>query len=157
MTKLYFATALLFSGLALLVTSGEASAKEPDHIKVQHILIGFAGSVPGKPITRTREEAEKLAKDVFAKVKKEAKNKKPNFTKLVTEYTNDASPGIYAMSNRGVEPKQSADPQQREFPRQGMVPAFGDVGFGLKVKEVGLAKYDPQKSPFGYHIIIRLE
>src|SRR5512144_2309583 len=38
-----------------------APAKEPDHIKVQHILIGFTGSVPGKNISRNVEEARALA------------------------------------------------------------------------------------------------
>ena len=39
----------------------EKSSPEPEHIKVQHILIGFQGSVRGKDITRTKEEAKKLA------------------------------------------------------------------------------------------------
>lgn len=37
-----------------------------------------------------------------------------------------------------------------------MVPAFGDVGFPLKVGEIGVSKYDPQNSPSGWHIIKRL-
>ena len=37
---------------------------EPEHIQVQHILIGFSGSVPGKRITRTQEEARALAYDL---------------------------------------------------------------------------------------------
>ena len=32
-----------------------------------------------------------------------------------------------------------------------------DVGFKLKVGEVGLAEPDAEKSPFGYHIIKRLK
>ena len=39
--------------------------REPDHIQVQHILIGFTGSVPGKPIRRTKEEAKTLAYDLL--------------------------------------------------------------------------------------------
>ena len=38
---------------------------EPDYVTVQHILIGFSGSVPGKKIDRTREEAATLAEDVL--------------------------------------------------------------------------------------------
>lgn len=41
--------------------------------------------------------------------------------------------------------------------RDGMVPAFGDVAFSLEVGEVGLAPYDAKSSPFGWHIIKRLE
>ncbi len=43
------------------------------------------------------------------------------------------------------------------FPRQGMATSFGDVSFGLKVGEVGMAPFDAAKSPFGWHIIKRLE
>lgn len=43
------------------------------------------------------------------------------------------------------------------MPRGQMAAAFGDVGFKLKVGEVGLAEPNPQKSPFGYHIIKRLK
>ncbi|MHC4380560.1 MAG: peptidylprolyl isomerase, partial [Planctomycetota bacterium] len=42
-------------------------------------------------------------------------------------------------------------------PRDQLVPAFGDVGFSLKVGEVGIANFDPEASPFGWHIIRRYE
>ena len=45
----------------------------------------------------------------------------------------------------------------RYMPRDQMVPAFGDVGFTLEVGGVGLAPYDETKSPFGFHVIKRLE
>lgn len=41
-------------------------------------------------------------------------------------------------------------------PRSAMVPAFGDVGFGLEVGDVGLASFDEKTSPFGWHVIKRL-
>ena len=41
-------------------------------------------------------------------------------------------------------------------PRAAMVPAFGDVGFGLEVGEVGVAAFDEKASPFGWHVIKRL-
>ena len=44
---------------------------------------------------------------------------------------------------------------QQQQNRLVMVPAFGDVGFGLKVGEIGVAEYHPRKSPYGYHIIKR--
>ncbi len=52
---------------------------------------------------------------------------------------------------------QSAMMDGQYMPRTGLVPAFGDVGFTLKVGEVGLATFDAEKSPFGFHIIKRLE
>lgn len=51
-----------------------------------------------------------------------------------------------------------AEERQANFahPRGAMVPAFGDVGFALAVEEVGLAVYDKDASPFGWHGIKRL-
>ena len=45
-----------------ILDNGEAS-----HITVQHVLIAFKGSVPGKNISRSKTEAETLAKEILAK------------------------------------------------------------------------------------------
>lgn len=45
----------------------------------------------------------------------------------------------------------------RAYPRGSLVPAFGDVGFALAPGEIGLAEHDEQRSPFGWHLIKRLE
>ena len=122
----------------------ENSMAEPEHITVQHILIGFTGSVPGKNITRSKDEAKKTAYEVLDQAKKGQ-----NFDELVKSRTDDSPPGIYSMSNNGVAPASG------EFPRGKMVPAFGNVGFKLNVGEIGIADYDPQTSPYGWHIIKR--
>ena len=122
------------------------AAAPADHIKVQHILIAFAGKVPGKNITRTEDEARALATQVFERAKKGE-----DFDELVRTYTDDRAPGIYALSNSGVAPGSG------EFSRDRMVPAFGNVGFSLTPGEIGLAEYDPSTSPYGWHIIKRLE
>ncbi len=118
---------------------------EPDHIKVQHILIGFKGSVPGKPIVRTQEEARKLAYDLVEQAKNGA-----DFDKLVRDNTDDSPPGIYGMSNRGVTPARG------EYARDGMVPAFGNVGFVLNQGDIGVADFDSRNSPYGWHVIKRV-
>jgi hypothetical protein len=123
-----------------------ASGPEPQHVQVQHVLVGFAGTVPGKPITRTQEQARTLAYDILKKAEGGA-----DFDALVKEYTDDSPPGIYGMSNRGVQPAQG------EYPRDGMVGAFGNVGFKIAVGAYGVADFDRQSSPFGYHVIKRLK
>ena len=123
--------------------------KQPDHIQVQHVLIGFAGSARPTKAQRTAEEAKKLAYEVLERAKKGE-----DFDALVKQYTDDSPPGIYAMANNGVAVKP---PPPREFPRAGMVAAFGNVGFALQVGEIGIADHDPQTSPFGYHIIKRIQ
>ena len=122
--------------------------EEPDYITVQHILVGFEGTVPGKNITRNQVEAKLLAEDLFKRVQAGE-----DFDELVKQYSDDKFPGIYKMANFDVP----ADMSQGVFSRGGMVRAFGDVGFPLEVGGVGLAEYDPATSQFGWHIIKRVE
>ncbi|HEX7880954.1 MAG TPA: peptidylprolyl isomerase [Candidatus Eisenbacteria bacterium] len=127
-------------------------ATTPEHVQVQHILIGFAkdpnkqSTVPGKPITRTMAEAKALA----YKILDQARAGTP-FDTLVVQYTEDSPPGIYSMSGIGVTKNPG------EWARNEMVAAFGDVGFNISVGNIDIAEYDPAKSPFGYHIIKRLK
>jgi parvulin-like peptidyl-prolyl isomerase len=154
-----YPTAVAFPLSALLLLAGApnsseptpaapaaATTKEPDHITIQHVLIGFSGSVPGKNITRTQDEAKTLAEEILARAKKGE-----NFDELVKKYTDDSAPGIYSMANAGVAPGTG------EYARGRMVPAFGDAGFPLQVGEFGMAAYDKAKSPYGWHIVKRLK
>jgi len=141
----------LFLVLLVAAPSGSGSPSgfaEPDRVAVQHILISFKGSIPKPTVTRTREEAQKLAREVFERAKKGE-----DFDSLVKQYTDDEYPGIYRMSNIGVTP----DKGRQEYPRAGMVKAFGDVSFSLPVDGIGMAEYDPKESKYGWHIIKRIE
>jgi len=130
----------------------QSNSKGPEHISVQHVLIGFKdavgfqGNAPGKAATRTQDEAKTLAYALLAKAKAGE-----DFDKMVVENTDDSPPGIYGMSNTG------ATPAAGEYPREGMVPAFGNVGFTLDVGGIGIADYDPATSPYGWHIIKRVK
>jgi len=128
-------------------TPAAAATKEPDHITIQHVLIGFGTSVPRKTIARTQDEAKKLAEEILARAKKGE-----NFDEFVKKYTDDSAPGIYKMANTGVTPTGDG-----EYARNRMVPAFGDAGFPLQVGEIGMASYDKAKSPYGWHIVKRLK
>jgi parvulin-like peptidyl-prolyl isomerase len=103
------------------------------------------GSVPGKPITRTKEQAKKLAYEILSEARQGA-----NFDSLVAKYTDDRPPGIYKMAATGVSHAVG------EYPREQMVPAFGDVGFAISPGNIDIADHDPAKSPYGWHIIKRL-
>lgn len=133
--------------LAVAGPSVEAGKKdEPTKVLVQHILIAYKGKVPGKKITRTKKEAEALAEELFARAKEGE-----DFDALVEEYTDDRYPGIYALANIG-EPRPV-----NGFTRDQMAIRFGDVAFSIAVDEVGLAAYSGSASPYGWHIIKRLE
>ena len=121
--------------------------KEPDHITVQHILISFKGSIPKETVTRTKEDAEKLADEIYDRAKKGE-----DFDTLVKEYTDDNYPGVYKMSNFDAEPNVD----QKEVPRSKMIKEFGDVSFKLSVNEIGMAEFSPERSKYGWHIIKRL-
>ena len=133
-------------------TGGSGGNSVNDHISVQHILIGFkdavgfGGNAPPKAQTRTQEQARTLAYEILDRARAGE-----NFDALVSEYTDDSAPGIYNMATTGVTPAEG------EYPREGMVGAFGNVGFNLQVGEIGIADYDPATSPFGWHIIKRLK
>ncbi|MEO6462201.1 MAG: peptidylprolyl isomerase [Candidatus Eisenbacteria bacterium] len=127
-------------------TMPTAPATPPDHIEVQHVLIGFEGKVPGKPVTRSQAEAEKLAGEILERARKGE-----DFDQLVQKYTDDAWPGIYLLANTGITPAQG------EYPRSGMVKGFSDVAFSLSPGNVAVADYDAKLSPFGWHIIKRVK
>ena len=82
-------------------TASKTEREEPGFVGVQHILIGFDGSVPNKTITRTKEVAETLAQELFERAKGGE-----DFDELVTQYTDDSYPGIYDLANKDAD----ADP-----------------------------------------------
>jgi len=142
------ALALAVFSAPTLFAAEDAAAKPalPEGcIEVQHILVGFTGSVPGKTITRTKEDAAKLAQELLAIAKKG-----DDFTALVKKYTADSAPGIYKMCDAEQVPKGF-------YSRYGMVKAFGDVSFSLKPGEIGMAEWSAADSPYGWHIIKRLQ
>lgn len=120
-------------------------APEPERVTIQHILISFAGA--GTKASRTREEAATLADETLQRARQGE-----DFDALVSSLTDDSAPGIYSLANTNVTPQAA-----NEYPRGRMVPAFGDVGFALAIDEIGMAPHDPARSPYGWHIIKRLQ
>jgi parvulin-like peptidyl-prolyl isomerase len=131
--------------LLLAAWAGTAVANEPEHIVVQHILISFKGKTD-KPVTRTKKEAKALAFELLDRA-----NAGEDFDKLVKEYTDDSYPGIYKLANLD-EPVLAG-----ERARTDMVAKFGDTAFRLDVGEIGVATYNSYTSPYGWHVIKRLE
>lgn len=143
MSKIVAVAVLVF---ALPLLSGQVG--EPEHVTVQHILIAFQGTIPDAGITRSEADAQKLAQELLMRARQGE-----DFDALVKQYTDDAYPGIYSMANTG----RAADAGKQEFSRSRMVKAFGDVSFGLRVGEIGMAVYDRETSKYGWHIIKRLK
>jgi hypothetical protein len=129
-------------------TTGKPAGKTPDFVTVQHILIAFSGSGAGDDVTRTQEEAEALAQELYQRAKSGE-----DFDLLVEEYTDDSFPGVYQMA----DDESKADPARTILARKQMAKSFGDVAFSLEVGGIGLADYDPDDSKYGWHIILRLK
>lgn len=123
----------------------DASSDEPDRVVVQHVLIAFEGlKVSG--VTRTRDEAERLAR----RVESEARAGR-DFAELVRTYSDDRGDGKYALANWGV----AVLPDETE--RRKMVRGFGAMAFSLQPGEVGVVPYDAGSSPYGWHIVKRVK
>lgn len=59
-----------------------------------------------------------------------------------------------AVVNRGL---QAEIPDNNPMPRARMMPAFGDMGFKLGVGEVEVVPYHARNSPYGFHVIKRIQ
>jgi parvulin-like peptidyl-prolyl isomerase len=120
--------------IAKLMAQGE----QPDEgITVQHVLIAFQGAPRIRDVTRTKEEAKQLAEQVWREAVGGA-----DFKTLMKTHSNDSGGGEYPMTKAG---------------RRQMVAAFGNVGFRLKVGEIGVAPWHVSDSPYGWHIIKRIK
>jgi parvulin-like peptidyl-prolyl isomerase len=106
-------------------------------IGASHILIAYKGSLRAAPITtRSKEEAQKLAKTVDA----QAKAAGAKFGDLAVKYSDDPT----AKQGQGSLGK---------FGRTSMIKPFADAAFALKPGEVS----GVVETPFGFHIIKRTE
>lgn len=113
----------------------ETPAGGPQTIGARHILIAYKGAQRVAPeITRTRDEARALAKQIAA----DARARK-DWVELWKQYSNE--PGGGEGGDLG------------NFGRGQMVPAFEQAAFSLAVGEIS----DVVETPFGFHVIERLK
>lgn len=130
----------------------DALMARPEHqaerVTVQHVLIGVAGSLPN--VQRTPAESELLAAEIYTR----ALNGE-DFDTLERNHSGDVHPGTYTLTAQPTGVKG-------EVCRNEMVSGLGDVAWRLEVNEIGVSPFDgalpgEAKSPFGYHVIKRLE
>jgi len=137
----------MYAAADLLQEREEHSA---GRVMVQHLLVGvgygFGNRLPIDAETRAAEILQELA----------AANG-TNFGELVVKYSDAKSPSIWTMTVL-----DDANVYADVFPRNHMIPAFGNAAWRLRVGEIGIAPFDPLPpvgkgtSKFGIHIIKRL-
>jgi hypothetical protein len=108
----------------------------PEEISAQHLLVMYQGSKSAaRSIKRSKAEARARAVEALDAIKRGQ-----DFDKVVSAYTDE--PG--GAARRGALGK---------FSRDRMVKAFSDAAFALEVGEISTVI----ESPFGFHVIRRLE
>ena len=108
----------------------------PEHkvekVKVSQVLMAFAGAMRGSESGHTFEEARTLAEDVLKRARAGE-----DFEALMKNCSSDEGGGTYKLT---------------QDDRDDYAEHFQEVAFRL---EVGVAAYQPSKSPFGWHVIKR--
>ena len=109
---------------------------EPDRISVKHVLVRYDGAKNAPAaITRTREQACLRAEEALTKLKEGM-----SFADVVAAYSDESGAATREGSIGTVE-------------RADVAPPFADAAFELKMKEVS----EVVETPFGFHVILRVE
>lgn len=110
--------------------------QQEEQVGASHVLIMYKGSMRAPAdVTRTKEEARKLATVVMGKAKKGA-----DFDGLAKQYSDE--PGAKTRAGK-----------LGKFARGMMVKPFADAAFALKPGEVS----NVVETDFGFHVIKRTE
>ncbi|MBX7221812.1 MAG: peptidyl-prolyl cis-trans isomerase [Blastocatellia bacterium] len=117
-------------------------AEDPGTVEIQHILISFVGNKGNVKLAtpRTKEEAEKLAKELLERTRN-----CEDFNKLVTKYSDDP--------NKMNDSKYNMFPGFYEIPgkaRKGFNKDFVACAIGMSPGNIDLVE-----SQYGYHVMLR--
>jgi peptidyl-prolyl cis-trans isomerase NIMA-interacting 1 len=109
---------------------------EPGRITARHLLVRYAGAKrASETVTRTREQACLRAEEALAKLKEGMP-----FGEAVRVYSDESSTATREGSLGTIE-------------RNDVAGAFADAAFELESGEVS----DVVETPFGFHLILRVE
>jgi len=108
-----------------------------DTVKVQHVLLAFVGAKRGSESKRDYAAARTVTADVLLRARSG-----DDFPTLVKQFSYEEGSGIETLTARN---------------RDDYAANFAAIAFRLAVGEIGVAAYHSSKSPFGFHVIKRLE
>lgn len=153
------AAASLLGGCSVFETVGLAPDKvdetavretpargEPLRVEVQHVLVSFEGAGI-RNVTRTKEEAERLAGRVHAMAMEGR-----DFGELIRLCSDDRrGSGTIRIANFGTPP--GPDELERHLLDRG----FSRAAFTLEVGHIVLVPWNETDTPKGWHVIRRLK
>ncbi|MCZ6573018.1 MAG: peptidylprolyl isomerase [Planctomycetota bacterium] len=126
---------------------------EPERVIVDRILISFKGAHAALHASRSKQEARKLAYELYERIRSGAR-----FVELRNAYSDDRVEGApqprepFRISNFGVQTAPIG-----EFARErSNEPAFTDLAFALRPGDVGMVDYHPKDANLGWSIVRRL-
>ena len=108
-----------------------------EKVTVQHVLVAFVGATRGSESGRSHAQARALTEEIAALARAGE-----DFEGLMLKYSTDEGGGTYTLT---------------QSDRDDYAKDFQAVAFRLAIGEIGVAAYDPSRSPFGWHVIKRLE
>ena len=122
--------------LAAADAKHDRSPSEPSRITAKHILVRYAGAKHAPDsVTRTREQACLRAQEALDHLKQGT-----DFAEVVKQYSDESGAATREGSLGAIE-------------RSDVAPPFADVAFELQMREVS----DVVETPFGFHVILRVE
>lgn len=122
--------------LAVADAKHDRSPSEPSRITVKHILVRYAGATHAPDsVTRSREQACLRAQEALERLKQGT-----DFAEVVKQYSDESGAATREGSLGAIE-------------RSDVAPPFADVAFELQMREVS----DVVETPFGFHVILRVE
>lgn len=128
---------------AYMVAKMIGTKNSADSAKVRHILVAYAGSGASQTVTRSKEQAKKLADSLTAVIKKGGK-----FAELVEKHSDDSGKNKPADKKEGEDYTGKGGNYGWLNAKSGFVPAFKDAGLDNKKGDVVIAE-----SNYGFHII----
>ena len=124
----------------------------PQRVIVDRILISFKGAHRALRTSRSKEEARKLAYELYEKIRSGAR-----FLELRNAYSDDRVEGApqprgpFRICNFGVQPAPIG-----EYARERTTePAFTDLAFALEPGQLGIVDYHSKDANLGWSIIKR--
>ena len=123
-----------------------------ERVTVDRILISFKDAHRALQASRSKEEARKLAYELYEKIRSGAR-----FLELRNAYSDDRAEGApqprgpFRICNFGVQPAPIG-----EYARERSTePAFTDLAFALEPGQLGMVDYHSKDANLGWSIIKR--